>query len=511
VAFRRSQWVGAGMVAAVAVVAITLARQPSGSAATGLSAAPLGVNVAPWDGLYAGPAAAAVQPMLIAAGIKQLRYGGGSYADLYDWQTNINAGACPQSGESTSASTSTSGCTAQNPLGFAQFSRQAKAIAAESLVTVNYGSGTPAQAAAWVTEAARTAGENVAQWEVGNETYGCWEADDELAGPPEHYQGYQPSVDGDPVNATCPQTAQGAAAGMRTLAASYAVNAERFLKAMKAADPSAVLGVPWAFGPEVPGSAVADSSEWNDTVLRADAPDIGLVDAHYYPFAFSGATGGANPSDSQVLHALLKIPSLQASIEQGLAGRDPSAAVVIGETSVSNGSTTTMCTPVGAVFAAGDVLSWLAAGAQSVDWWSLNDSANTGASCVNPGSGLFTSATPPQPETPYYGYLLASKLAQPGARLKVLTTSDPADVLAYQSWRPDGEHAVAFINLNTSAAAHVTFPAVPGLAGTLNYWSYRAGSQNATRSAVETGTAPALSVATDISLPPESVTVLETQ
>jgi hypothetical protein len=178
---------------------------------------------------------------------------------------------------------------------------------------------------------------------------------------------------------------------------------------------------------------------------------------------------------------------------------------------VSNGSTTTMCTPVGAVFAAGDVLSWLAAGAQGVDWWSLNDTANTGASCVNPGSGLFTSAAQPQPETPYYGYLLASKLAQPGAQLKVLTTSDPADVLAYQSWRPDGEHAVAFINLNTSAAATVTFPAVPGLAGTLNYWSYRAGSQNATRPAVETGTTPALSVATRIGLPPESVTVLESQ
>jgi hypothetical protein len=95
VAFRRGQWVRAGVVAAVAVataVAITLALQPSGSAATGLSAAPLGVNVAPWDGPYTGSSAAAVQPMLSAAGIGQLRYGGGSYADMYDWQTNINVG-----------------------------------------------------------------------------------------------------------------------------------------------------------------------------------------------------------------------------------------------------------------------------------------------------------------------------------------------------------------------------------------------------------------------------------
>jgi len=506
VAFRRSQRVGAGLVAAVAVAAaaaVILALQATGSAATGLSAAPLGVNVAPWDGLYTGSAAAAVQPLLIAAGIRELRYGGGSYADLYNWQTNVNVGACQQSGAA--------GCTAQNPLGFAAFSRQARAIGAQSLVTVNYGSGTAAQAAAWVSRATRTAGEDVALWEVGNETYGCWETDDKLAGAPEHYQGYQPSVNGDPDNSSCPQTAQGEAAGLRTLATSYAVNAKQFLQAMKAADPTAELGVPWAFGPDVPGSAVADNAEWNDTVLGTDGRYLGFVDAHYYPFAFSGATGGANPSDAQVLQALRQIPSLQTSIRQQLASTAPGAAVVIGETSVSNGSTTTGCTPVGAVFAAGDVLSWLAAGAQSVDWWSLNDTANTGAACASPGSGLFTAAARPAPETPYYGYLLAARLAQPGAQLKFLATSDPADVLAYQSWRPDGRHAVAFVNLNPSAAAEVTFPAVAGLAGPLTYWSYRAGGQNATSSAIATGTTPAASVAGHIGLPPESVTVLESQ
>ena len=504
-AFRRSQSVGAGVAAVATAVAITLALQPSGSAATGLSAAPLGVNVAPWDGVYTGSSAADVQPMLSAAGIGQLRYGGGSYADLYNWQTNLDVGACQQFGASAS------GCTAKNPLGFAEFSRQARAIGAQSLVTVNYGSGTPAQAAAWVSAAAHAAGEDVALWEVGNEDYGCWETNDKLAGPPAYYQGYQPSVNGDPDNATCPQTFQGAAAGMRTLAHSYAVNAEQFLTAMKAADPSAEMGVPWAFGPDVPGSAVVDNSEWNDEVLRADGAGIGFVDAHYYPFTFSGETGGANPSVSQVLHALLQIPSLQASIRQELASRDPTAAVVIGETAISNGSTTTGCTPVGAVFAAGDVLSWLAAGAQSVDWWSLNDTANTGASCVNPGSGLFNGAGQPTAETPYYGYLLASRLARPGAQLTFLATSDPADVLAYQSWRPDGKHAVAFINLDASSARTVTYAAPEGLAGTLNYWSYSAGSQNATSSKIETGTTPALSVARGIGLPPESVTVLETR
>ena len=207
-AFRRSQWVGAGLVGAVAVataVAITLALQPSGSAATGLSAAPLGVNVAPWDGLYTGSAAAAVQPSSRPPG-----------------SSSSATAAAPTPTSTTGRPTSTSARAtsqaervrlhAQNPLGFAEFSRQAKAIGAQSLVTVNYGSGTPAQAAAWVTEAAQTAGQDVALWEVGNETYGCWETNDKLAGPPEYYRGYRPSVNGDPVNATCPQAAQGAAA-----------------------------------------------------------------------------------------------------------------------------------------------------------------------------------------------------------------------------------------------------------------------------------------------------------
>ena len=50
----------------------------------------------------------------------------------------------------------------------------------------------------------------------------------------------------------------------------------------------------------------------------------------------------------------------------------------------------------------------------------------------------FTSSSPPVAETPYYGYLLASVLAQPHALLGPLGTSDPSDVLAYQSRLPSG-------------------------------------------------------------------------
>ena len=47
-------------------------------------------------------------------------------------------------------------------------------------MTVNYGTGTPALAAAWVKQATTTAGQGVTEWEIGNESYGCWEYNDWL-------------------------------------------------------------------------------------------------------------------------------------------------------------------------------------------------------------------------------------------------------------------------------------------------------------------------------------------
>ena len=377
---------------------------------------------------------------------------------------------------------------------------------------MNYGSGTPAEAAAWVSHA-RTSGDGVALWEVGNENYGCWEVNNWLAQAPEKFQGYKPNdystVNGVYENPTCPQVTQGDAKGTQTLATSYAVNARPFLAAMKQADPSARIGVPWAFGSDVAGASVPDNTEWNNTVLGQDGRYAGFVDAHYYPFSFGGATGGANPGDQQVLQSLMAVPSLYRQIRGELDAYAPRAQVVVGETGVSNNETTTVCTPAGALFAAGDVLSWLAAGAQSVDWWDMNNYGNTGSTCTNPDYGMFTSGSPPVAETPYYGYVLASVLARPHALLSALGTSDPADVLAFQSRLPGGQEAVAFLNTNTSAAQKVTFRPAGPLSGQLRTWTYSAGNQNATNSAIVQGTASSSSLAHGITLPPESMVVLE--
>ena len=483
----------------------------------------LGLNTAPWDYEYAAPVSKGggedvIQKLLPAAGVDLMRYGGGSYADYYDWQTNTDIQSCifdsfsqPASSwpYDTTAPFTGAACDGNDSLSFDQFSAQAKAVGAQSFVTVNYGSGTPALAAAWVAHAQSTPGDAVALWEVGNENYGCWEVNNWLSSYPEYFQGYKPNDYVAGVNATCPQTVQGDATGTQTLATSYAVNAKPFMLAMKDADPSAQIGVPWAFGNTVGGAAVPDSSEWNDTVLGEDGDLASFVDAHYYPFSFYGGTGGPNPSDQRVLQALMSVPSLYKEIKSTLATYDPRAQVVVGETNVSNNETTTVCTPTGALFAAGDVLSWLAAGAESVDWWDMNNYGNAASTCTSPDYGMFSSGAPPFAETPYYGYVLASILAKPGARLSPLATSDPADVVAWQSELPRGGEAVAFLNTNTSAPETVTFGPVPPLVGQLETWSYSAGVQNPTESEIVHGTTTATSLAKGLTLPPESLVVLE--
>ena len=97
----RYAYLAAGL--AVLTTAATTAALPASastdSAPSPLSAAPLGLNTAPWDYIYAADASAGggvdvIQPLLQAAGIGMLRYGGGSYADYYDWQTNTNIQNC---------------------------------------------------------------------------------------------------------------------------------------------------------------------------------------------------------------------------------------------------------------------------------------------------------------------------------------------------------------------------------------------------------------------------------
>ena len=278
-------------------------------------------------------------------------------------------------------------------MGFDTFSAEARGADASSFVSVNYGSGTPAQAADWVAYARNTNGKAVTLWEVGNESYSCRETNLHLAQKPTYLQGFKAN------GQSCPSTA--------VMAESYAANSRPYLQAMLHADPSARIGLPWAFdAAQAAGSAVSDAGTWNDTVLRADRHAISFVDAHWYPF-----DSVAHVTGRQILDSVRQIPATAAAVRSTLRRHHSHAAMVIGEANISSQETTLDFQPVSALFAAASSLEWLSQGAQSVVW---RDMHNFGSPTTG-DYGLLSSGPPETepagaPLPPYYGEQLASML-----------------------------------------------------------------------------------------------------
>ncbi len=116
-----------------------------------------GLNAAVWDGAFASPN---TQALLTELDNQALRFPGGSLSDVYHWQTNTSEGE-----------------TFEWATSYDEFVAIAAATRAAVYITVNYGTGTPEEAAAWVNYANKVKRNNIRYWEVGNENYGTWEAD----------------------------------------------------------------------------------------------------------------------------------------------------------------------------------------------------------------------------------------------------------------------------------------------------------------------------------------------
>jgi hypothetical protein len=120
-----------------------------------------GLNAAVWDGAYA---TATTTQLLTELNNQALRFPGGSLSDVYHWQTNMSEPSPGQ--EPFEWATS-----------FDEFIGVAGQTHAAAYITANYGTGTPEEAAAWVNYANKVKRTNVRYWEIGNENYGTWEAD----------------------------------------------------------------------------------------------------------------------------------------------------------------------------------------------------------------------------------------------------------------------------------------------------------------------------------------------
>jgi alpha-L-arabinofuranosidase len=171
-----------------------------------------GINAALWDGDLPKPATAQYVKEVNHA---VLRYPGGLRADDDHWEEILN-----KKDWMTDA------------VEFLDFCKQTNTT---PMFTVNFGSGTPEEAAKWVKHVNVDLKANVKYWEVGNELYGDWH--------PFHCTGEE-----------------------------YGKRAAEFIKAMKAVDPTIKVTTVWVL-----------EGTWNRDVFKYTKEIADGVNVHHYP------------------------------------------------------------------------------------------------------------------------------------------------------------------------------------------------------------------------------------
>jgi hypothetical protein len=478
----RHFYAAASVIGALAITAFAVPGASASSEQKGvrLSSNPLGVNVAPWQ--TANLSGAARQRM--EGYLKQLgpaiavRYGGGVFADADNEMIGRNTNGVSQAGHQTSDFWGSS--SHRDALTFPQYVPEARTVHANVMVTINYGTGTPALAGAWLASI-RADHDPVSAVEIGNEPYGCSSPDKEITVGPVWDTSYEPNVP-----PRCPYSQYGGGSpGIRQFARSFIAHAPAFIRAVHEADPSAKIVLPYAISPPGDGGHV-----WNHAVMAAVQGYQG-INVLWYP-----SHSWDNPSAQTVLSWLTQIPARAAEIKADISEYAPDAFWMIGENNIANHPTWAVCTPTSTVFAAASALAWLAEGARNVNWWGESDGNNSYGHCRNRDFSMFDLTGYPLP--PYKGFLLASKLAQPHAFISIVDTQN-SYVLAYHSTLSDGRQAEAFINISAGRSESVDGPEIGG--GTLTQLQYRSSHVEIAQTQV-----PAWKVKT-ITVPKDSVTV----
>ena len=192
----------------------------------------LGMNLAAWYDVASTSNAPNLEAAFQTAGIKTVRWPGGSWSDAYNWETNTECG-----GYATPTDTFSNFVTnLVIPTGL------------DVGLTADYGTGEnctgagdPAEAASWVAEALKL-GITVSHMTVGNEEYGSWEVDNH-------------AIEHDPA----------------TYAAAVA-GSSGYYALIKAASAKTLVGVD-----------VNPGDNWDATVLANASGYYDFVEYHYYP------------------------------------------------------------------------------------------------------------------------------------------------------------------------------------------------------------------------------------
>jgi alpha-L-arabinofuranosidase len=383
----------------------------------------LGVGVAVWDQHMTDDA---IPALLRNVGYGVIRYPGGSYSDLYHWKT-----ASATKGLDFTANI-------QPKTDFDSFMGIVRNSHATPLITVNYGSnqgGTggaePSEAADWVRYANKEKHYGVKYWEIGNEIYGNG-----------FYNGQPWEIDFHaPRGLSRSQILHNPNLGPDV----YGANVAKFSQAMKAVDPSVKIGAVLTFPGAWPDG---QQPSWNDGVLSKCVQDIDFVVVHWYPA-------------SRSLTDLDKVPGPLKRLRELVDHYSPKRHLAIWMTEGNTSGNGMQL--IGALFAADHFLTWWENGADNVDWWDMHNGLSAKSATDYDDSGMLSSGMSSNgvvqpaantPFPPYFGTLLASKVAQPGDKF-VSVSEATATLKVHAVRKSNGQLGLLIINEDPNNSADV--------------------------------------------------------
>jgi hypothetical protein len=455
-----------------------------------------GVNLAIWDGTYEPNNYATTAALLNEMGCTTVRMPGGSLSDEYHWSSNTTLSNAWQWQTS-----------------FAEFMRVATNVNAQAFVTVNYGSGSPQEAAAWVAYANgdaalygtpgditigvdpggrdwRTAGYwarlrsltaasnpdnqfdflamgrsaplGIRNWEIGNECYGTWERDTNAL--PNH-------------------------------AYTYAIRATNYIALMKAIDPTIKVGVVGVPGESAYANGYTDHPARNPRtgqtnygwtpVLLTTLKNVGvtpdfLVHHHYPQWTDPNNVVASPDNDVTLLQSTGNWASDAANLRQQISDYFGSAGtnieLVVTENNSDAGQQGRQSTSlVNGLYYADSLSQLLKTEFKGFVWWDLRNGTDTagffGSNIYGWRTygdlGMINGLNTRHPT--FYAAKLMQWFARPGDKI-LNPTTDYNFLSAYAARRANGSITLLVLNksLVTNLNAQITLNGyIPGAPATI--------------------------------------------
>ena len=374
-----------------------------------------GLNTAVWDSYMDTPT---TDGALKELNTHILRFPGGSLADEYHWATDTTDTNTWQWNEN-----------------FNNFIDVVTNTGAQTIITVNYGSGKPPEAAAWVASANVTNHLGFKYWEVGNECYGTWETDSNTA----PHDGF-----------------------------TYATRAAQYISQMKAVDPTIKIGVPVVTG--------EDTDANGNTTHPAYNPRTGQTNYGWTPVVLSTMSSlGVRPdflvyhvypeygvdNDQQLLQAATNwapdAANLRRQITDYVGSPGTNIELLCTENNSDAGNQGKQSTSiVNGLYLADSLAQLTKTEFNSFVWWDLRNGTDTSGDFSSSlygwrtygDLGIISDLNTRNPV--YFTFKLMQYFAQPGDTV-LDPSSDYATLLpVYSTRKSDGSLAVLVINKDES-------------------------------------------------------------